>query len=92
MTKNNLEGNRKEGIERDRNVVQPNIKSASLKGQSLLYNDIPDDDYIDYHDVKIDKGSPEGWKRPQKDWLRSQSKLVCVSRRCTEFAKAGDRV
>jgi hypothetical protein len=40
-------------------VVQLNIKFTILKEQSLFYGDIPDDDPIDYHDVKVDQGSPE---------------------------------
>jgi Reverse transcriptase (RNA-dependent DNA polymerase) len=40
-------------------VLQPNVKFASLKEQSLFYGDIPDDDPIDYHDVDAGQGSPE---------------------------------
>jgi hypothetical protein len=40
-------------------MVQPSTKFASLKEQSLIYGDIPDDDPIDYHDVKVGQGSPE---------------------------------
>jgi hypothetical protein len=43
----------------DHEVSQPNIKFASLKEQALFYNDIPDDDPIDYHDVDVGQGSPE---------------------------------
>jgi hypothetical protein len=34
-------------------MVQANVKSASLKEQSLFYGDSPDDDPIDYHDVEV---------------------------------------
>jgi hypothetical protein len=40
-------------------VLQPNVKSASLKEQALFFGDIPDDDPIDYHDVDVGQGSPE---------------------------------
>jgi hypothetical protein len=43
----------------DHDVLQPNVKFASLKEQALLYGDIPDDDPIDYHEVDIGQGSPE---------------------------------
>jgi hypothetical protein len=37
-------------------VLQPNINFASLKEQALFYDDIPDDDPIDYCDrVKISR-------------------------------------
>jgi hypothetical protein len=40
-------------------VVQPNVKFASLKEQTLFYGDIPDDDPIDYNDVQVGQESPE---------------------------------
>jgi hypothetical protein len=40
-------------------VLQPNIKFASLKGQSLFYGNISDDNPIDNHDVKVSLGTPE---------------------------------
>jgi hypothetical protein len=43
----------------DHDVLQPNVKLASLKEQALFYSDIPDDDPIDYHDVDVGQGSPE---------------------------------
>jgi hypothetical protein len=39
-------------------VIQPTVKFASLKEQSLFYADHTDDDSIDYHDVGVEKGSP----------------------------------
>jgi hypothetical protein len=43
----------------DYDVLQPNVKFASLREQALFYGDIPDDDRIDYHDVDIGQGRPE---------------------------------
>jgi hypothetical protein len=43
----------------EHDVLQPNVKFASLKEQALFYGDIPDDDPIDYHDVDVGQGSPE---------------------------------
>jgi hypothetical protein len=40
-------------------VLQPNVKFASLKEEALFYDDIPDDDPIDYHDVDVRQGNPE---------------------------------
>jgi hypothetical protein len=43
----------------DHEVLQSNVKFASLKEQAHFYGDIPDDDPIDYHDVDVGQGSPE---------------------------------
>jgi hypothetical protein len=43
----------------DHDVLQSNVKSASLREQALFYGDIPDDDPIDHHDVYVGQGSPE---------------------------------
>jgi hypothetical protein len=43
----------------DHDMLQPNVKFASLKEQSHFYGDIPDDDPIDYHDVEVGQGIPE---------------------------------
>jgi hypothetical protein len=40
-------------------VLQSNVKFASLKEQDRFYDDIPDDDPIDYHDVYVGQESPE---------------------------------
>jgi hypothetical protein len=50
---------RSEDNEGEYEVLQPNVKFASLKEQALFYYDIPDDDPIDYHDVNVRQGSPE---------------------------------
>jgi hypothetical protein len=42
----------------DHDVLQSNVKFASLKEQALFYGDIPDYDPIDYHDVDVGQGSP----------------------------------
>jgi hypothetical protein len=43
----------------DHDVLQSNVKFASLREQALFYGDIPDDDAIDYHDIDVGQGSPE---------------------------------
>jgi hypothetical protein len=48
-----------EDDDRDHDVLHSNVKFASLKEQALSYDDIPDDDPIDYHDVDVRQGSPE---------------------------------
>jgi hypothetical protein len=50
---------RGEGDDGDHDVLQSNVKFASLKEQALLYGEIPDDNPIDYHDVDVGQGSPE---------------------------------
>jgi hypothetical protein len=34
-------------------VLYPSVKFGSLKEQALFYDDIPDDNSIDYHDVNV---------------------------------------
>jgi hypothetical protein len=43
----------------DHDVLQSNVKFASLRVQAHFYGDIPDDDPIDYHAVDVGQGSPE---------------------------------
>jgi hypothetical protein len=43
----------------DHDVLQSNVKFASLREQALFYGDVPDDDPIDYHEVDVGKESPE---------------------------------
>jgi hypothetical protein len=59
LDKDQCEVQRSGDDDRDHDVLQPNLKFASLKKQVLLYGDIPDDDPIDYHDVDVGQGSPE---------------------------------
>jgi hypothetical protein len=47
------------GHDDDHDVLQLNVKCASLKKKALFYDDIPDDEPIDYHDVDVEKESPE---------------------------------
>jgi hypothetical protein len=43
----------------DHDVLQSNVKFASLREQALFYGDFPDNDPIDYHAVDVRQGSPE---------------------------------
>jgi hypothetical protein len=43
----------------DHDMLQSNVKFASLKEQALFSSDIPDDDPIESHDVDVGQGSPE---------------------------------
>jgi Reverse transcriptase (RNA-dependent DNA polymerase) len=43
----------------DHDVLQSNVKSASLREQAHFYGDIPDDDIIGYHDEDVGQESPE---------------------------------
>jgi hypothetical protein len=55
-------------------LLQPNIKFASLKQQSLFSGDNSDVDPIDYHDVMIRQGSPVKMADPIEDLLSSAEK------------------
>jgi hypothetical protein len=59
LDKDQSDVQRSEVDDGDHDVLQPNVKFASLKEQALVYGDIPDDGPIDYHDVDVGKGSPE---------------------------------
>jgi hypothetical protein len=59
LDENQSEVQRGEHDDGDYDVLQSNVKFASLKEQALFYGDIPDDDPIDYHDVDVGQGSPE---------------------------------
>jgi hypothetical protein len=59
LLKTNLKEQRSEDDDGDHDVLQPNVKFASLKEQALFYGVIPDDDQIEYHDVDVGQGSPE---------------------------------
>jgi hypothetical protein len=63
--KDNFGKQKSEEDDGDRNVVQPNIKIASLKEQSLFYGEILDDDPIDYHDVEVGQESRSKWRQLQ---------------------------
>jgi hypothetical protein len=57
--------------DRDNDVLQFNVKFASLREQALFYGDIPDDDPIDYHDVGVGQGSPEDLEDAIEGFLTS---------------------
>jgi hypothetical protein len=59
LDEDQCEVQRSEGDDGDHDVLQSNVKFASLKEQAIFYGDIPDDDPIDYHDVDVGQGSPE---------------------------------
>jgi hypothetical protein len=52
-------GKQNELYDGNQDVVQPNIKLASLKDQSHFYDDIPDYDPIHDDNFKVCKGYPE---------------------------------
>jgi hypothetical protein len=53
------ESQRSEDEDGNHDVLQLNVKIASLKEQALFCGDIPDDDPIDYHDVDVGQRIPE---------------------------------
>jgi hypothetical protein len=59
LDEDHCEAQRGEGDDGDHDVLQPNVKFASLKVQALFYSYIPDDDPIYYHGVYVGQGSPE---------------------------------
>jgi hypothetical protein len=59
LEEDQCEVQRSEDYDGDHDVLQPNVKFASLKELALFYVDIPDDDPIDYHDVDVGQGIPE---------------------------------
>jgi hypothetical protein len=59
LDEDQCEVHRSEDYDGDHDVLQINVKFASLREQALFYGDIPDDDPIDYHDVDVEQGIPE---------------------------------
>jgi hypothetical protein len=59
LDEDQCEVQRSEDNDGDHEVLQSNVKFASLKEQALSYGDIPDDDPIYYHDVDVGQGIPE---------------------------------
>jgi hypothetical protein len=59
LDEDHYEVQRNEDDDGDHAMLQTNVKLSSLKEQTLLYGDIPDDDPIDCHDVEVGQGSPE---------------------------------
>jgi hypothetical protein len=63
---------RGEGDDGDHELLQSNVKFASLKEQALFSGDISDDDPIDYHDVDVGQGSPEVSVRRYRGFFRER--------------------
>jgi hypothetical protein len=59
LDEDRYEVQRSEVDDGDHDVLQLNVKFASLKEKALPYGQIPEDDSIDYHDVDLGKGIPE---------------------------------
>jgi hypothetical protein len=59
LDEDQCEVQRGEHDEGDHDVLQPNVKFASLKEQDLFYGDIPDDYPKYYHDLDVGRGSPD---------------------------------
>jgi hypothetical protein len=59
LAEDQFEVQRCEHDDGDHDVLQSNVKFASLREQALFYDDIPDDDPIYHHDVDVGQGSPE---------------------------------
>jgi hypothetical protein len=74
LDKDQSEVQRGEGYDGDHDVLQPNVKFASLKEQALFYCDIPDNDPIFYNDVNVRQGSPEYLADAIKGFVTSAEK------------------
>jgi hypothetical protein len=59
LDEDQYEVQRSEDDDEDHEVLQLNVKFASLREQARFYDDIPDDEPIDCHDVEVGQGSPE---------------------------------
>jgi hypothetical protein len=59
LDEDQCEVQRGEDDDGEHDVLQPNVKFASLEERALFYGDIPDHDPIDYHDGVVGKVSPE---------------------------------
>jgi hypothetical protein len=59
LDEDQCEVQRSEDHDGDHDVLQPNVEFPRLKEQALFYGDIHDDDSIDYHNVEVEKVSPE---------------------------------
>jgi hypothetical protein len=62
--------------DKEHDVLQSNINFSNLKEQSPFYGDIPDDDQIDYHDVKVGRKSPEELAEAIEGLLTSAEQAV----------------
>jgi hypothetical protein len=81
LVENQSDVQRGEHDDGDYDVLQSNVKFASLKEQALLYGDIPDDDPIDLHDVDVGQGSPEELADSIERSITS-AEQACMSRDC----------
>jgi hypothetical protein len=75
----------------DHDMLQSNVKFASLK-QALSYGDIPDYDPIDYHDVDVGQGSPEELADAIEGLITSAEQEGMSRDGSQSFATVGDRV
>jgi hypothetical protein len=71
LDEDQCEVQRSEVDDGDHDVLQLNVKFASLKEQALFYGEIPDDDPIDYHDVDVGQGRPEELPDAIEGWITS---------------------
>jgi hypothetical protein len=92
LDEDQCEVQRSEGGDGDHDVLQPNVKFASLKEQALFYDDIPDDDPIEYHDVDVGKGSPEELADAIEGLITSAEQAGMYSGLCSDFETVGDGV
>jgi hypothetical protein len=60
LDEHQCEVQRSEDYEGNHDVLQTNVKLASLKEPAFFYGDIPDDDPIDFHDVYLGARKPRG--------------------------------
>jgi hypothetical protein len=73
-------------------VLHPNVKFAILKEQVLFYGDITDDDPIDYHDVDVEKESPEELAGAIEGLITSAEQAGNDPGWCSEFTTVVNRV
>jgi hypothetical protein len=62
LDKDQCDVQQSEDGDEDHDVLQSNVKFASLKEQALFYRNIPHDHPIDYQDVEVGQGSPRNWQ------------------------------
>jgi hypothetical protein len=65
-----------EDYDEDHDVLQSNVKFASLKEQALFYGDIHDDDPIDYHDVDVGQETQRNWRTLSRVFSRALGKQI----------------
>jgi hypothetical protein len=61
LDEDQCEVQRSESDDEEHDVIQPNVKFASLKMHPLFCGDIPDVDPIDFHDVEEGKEAQRNW-------------------------------